>query len=29
VYLVAVEPGVVEYAVYATLEMHLALGTCG
>jgi len=29
VYLVAVEPGVVEYAVYATLEMLLALGTCG
>ncbi len=29
VYLVVVEPGVVEYAVYATLEMLLALGTCG
>ncbi len=29
VYLVAVEPGVVEYSVYATLEMLLALGTCG
>ena len=29
VYLVAVEPGVVEYAVYATLEMLLALGICG
>jgi hypothetical protein len=28
VYLVAVEPGVVKHAVYATLEMHLALGTC-
>jgi hypothetical protein len=28
-YLVVVEPGVVEYAVYATLEMILALGTCG
>ncbi len=29
VYLVVVEPGVVEYSVYATLEMLLALGTCG
>ncbi len=29
VYLVVVEPGVVEYAVYATLETMLALGTCG
>lgn len=29
VYLVAVEPGVVEHSVYATLEMLLALGTCG
>jgi len=29
VYLVVVEPGVVEYAVYATLEMLLAVGTCG
>jgi hypothetical protein len=29
VYLMVVEPGVVEYAVYATLEMLLALGICG
>ena len=29
VYLAAVEPGVVECAVYAALEMPLALGICG
>ncbi|WP_147299876.1 hypothetical protein [Pyrobaculum aerophilum] len=29
VYIVVTKPGVVEYSVYATLEMLLALGTCG